>query len=446
MAGFWGRRSREAEAAAEQLAAADADLSRRARTALVTVDERIRSTDDELAFAAAELGDEATGELRVALSAVREHLTEAFQLHQLNHDEIPDTAEELRTRNARIVQLCDWAEQVLDERTEALRERVERVRRAPEVLQGVRDREAALRARLPEARDTLTRLGARYDAAALARVRMSADDAEQLLDFALQSADLSARRRAAGKNGDANLALETATESVRRAASLLESVDEFEVEALRTQATLADVIDDSRSDLAAARAERRTPAVDAAMAALQSALDDATATRDPFSALTRLSAANAALDAARERAARPVITEAQLQHGVDAADRTIGVASSLITGHRGWIGADARTRLAEAERLRSEVAGLGSAEESREEALRRAHRASALAEEAKRLAQRDIDSARPQQGGWDDAGGWGGGNPRGGHPGGRGGQGSSGLLGPILGGVILGGLLDDIFD
>src|SRR5690349_8287130 len=104
MAGFWGRRKREEE---QQLQAQDADLAKRAGTALVAADERIRVTTDELAFAEAELGPEATADLREGLTAVRTHLGEAFRLNQLNHDEIPDTPEELRTRNARIAQLCD---------------------------------------------------------------------------------------------------------------------------------------------------------------------------------------------------------------------------------------------------------------------------------------------------------------------------------------------------
>src|SRR4029453_12194760 len=99
MAGFWGKRRREEQ---EALDAQDADLERRAQTALVAADERIRLTTDELAFAEAELGVEPTEELRTALASVRPHLAEAFHLHQLNHDEIPDTPEELRTRNARI--------------------------------------------------------------------------------------------------------------------------------------------------------------------------------------------------------------------------------------------------------------------------------------------------------------------------------------------------------
>ncbi|WP_336660462.1 hypothetical protein [Leucobacter sp. USHLN153] len=448
--GFWGRRDREAQA---QQSANDENQSRRARSALVAADERIRATSDELAFATAELGDEATTELRVGLESVREHLGEAFQLHQLNHDHIPDTPEELRTRNARILQLCEWAESVLDERTAALQARVERARRAPEMVQRVRQDVAALQARVPEAQEATARLAARYSPSALQRVRLSSEDVEQLLDFALHSADLSDRRRAAGALADANLALETAIETVRRATSILDSVDTFEIEALRAQNTLADVIEDSRGDISEARTEPRNNAVEAAVERLEAALAEVSSgrQRDPFADLALVSNANAALDAARARAAKPIPSAEQVQHSISAADHAIGVASSLIEGHRGWIGADARTRLAEARRIRTEIAGTPATEDSREEVMRLSRRSSELADEALRLAQRDIDSSRPDGddwGGMGGGGGWGGpGGMGGGWGGSRGGQGGAGgVLGPVIGGVLLGGLLGDIFD
>ncbi|QAB18600.1 hypothetical protein Leucomu_12385 [Leucobacter muris] len=433
---FWGRRTREEQG---QQDTADTELSRRARTAFVAADERIRATGDELAFAAAELGDAATADLRAGLEAVRTHLTEAFQLHQLNHDEVPDTPEELRTRNARIVQLCDWAEGVLDERTSALQERIARVRRAPEILQRVRADVARLRERLPETATTVERLAERYSTAALQRLRMTTGEVEQLLDFAQHSADVSERRRAAGKPEDANLALEAATETVRRAESIIDEVDGFEIEALRAQTTLSDVIADSRGDLAEARRGSRTGAVDDAVNRLEAALASVAAgtRRDPFADLALVSEANAALDAARERAARPIPSRQHVQHDVDTADRSIGVAAGLINGHRGWIGADARTRLAEAQRLRAEIGGVPDSEETREHVQQLARRTAHLANEAVQLAQRDIDSSRPDNDDW----GWG---NRGRNQGGGGG--AAGILGPVIGGVILGGLLDDIFD
>lgn len=437
MAGLWGKRRREEQAA---LDAQDADLARRARSSLVAVDERIRTTADELDFAVAELGEGPTKDVRDALQAVRTHLGEAFHLHQLNHDEIPDTPEELRTRNARIVQLCEWADELLDDRTEALAADIERVRRAPEILAQVRVDIETLTKRLPHARVTLDRLAQRYSAAALRQVADGPDEAEQLLTFAAHSADVSFRRREAERREEANLALETATEAVRRAAAIIDGIEDFEIEALRAESTLADVIADSRGDLVAARDAPQVPAVTAAAAALEAALAALPPSRekaDPFTQLSQLREANSGLDAAiavaRERAARPIPSVAHVRHALDDADRQIAVARNVIAGHRGWIGADARTRLAEAERSRIDAEPLTTDEDTREEAMILARRAGALANEALHLAQRDIDSSRPQDSGW---GGQGGGR--------RGGMGDA--MGGILGGMVIGSLLGDFFD
>ena len=229
MAGFWGARKKERE----QLAAQDAEFGRRADAALVAADERLRTTQDELAFAEIELGADATRDLRDALTAVRTHLREAFQLNQLNHDEIPDTPEEARTRNARIVQLCDWAEDLLDDRLQALAEPVARARRAPEIIAGIRADVVRESARVPRAEATLARVEARYAPAALRKIAGNPREAAQLLEFATHGADISEARRESGQREQANLALETAIEASRRATTLLDAVDSFEIEALR---------------------------------------------------------------------------------------------------------------------------------------------------------------------------------------------------------------------
>ena len=103
MAGFRVRRRR----GAQQLEVHDAELAKRAGRALVAADERIRVTADELGFAEAELGLDATAQLSEALVAARRHLSDAFRLNRLNHDAIPGTADEVRARYVRIVELCE---------------------------------------------------------------------------------------------------------------------------------------------------------------------------------------------------------------------------------------------------------------------------------------------------------------------------------------------------
>lgn len=440
MAGFWGSRKKERA----QLATQDAELGRRADAALVAADERVRLTTDELTYAEIELGADATRPLREAIDAVRLHLREAFHLNQLNHDEIPDTVEELRTRNARIIQLCEWAEELLDDRTEALAGPIERARRAPEIIAGIRADITRLTARLPGAEETVTRLTSRYSPSAVHKIAGNAAETRQLLAFAGHGADISTARRESGQREQANLALETAIEAMRRARTLLDAVDSYEIEALRAESTLAAIVDDSREDLVTARPYLRYPAVSAAVAALDrelSALTPAGQKPDPFGELTRLREVNAALDdavgKAREREARPVPAEAHVRHAIDDADRQLGVARSVISGHRGWIGADARTRLAEAERIRVDLAAFSGgaiAEDDRERAMADARRCGMLAAEALQLAQRDIDQSRPDS--WD----------QGGRGGGRRGGGGNDLVGGILGGIVIGSILDGIFD
>jgi len=437
MAGFWGRRKREEQDAA------DADLARRAELAIVAADERVRLTSDELDFARAELGDKATEDLAAALESVKTHLAEAFRLHQLNHDEIPDTSEELRTRNARIIQLSKWAEDLLEERTLVLQPKIDAVRRAPEILTRVRADRERLAERVPHAREVVERLAHRYNDTALQQIGGNPDEIDQLLDFAVHTAGVSERRREAGQREQASVALEAATEAVRRAESLLDAVDTFEIEALRAESTLAAVIDDSRGDLAEARRGPMTPIVTQAMANLERALASlppAGSRTDPFSSLSALRQANAELDLARERAARPVPSQEQVEHAIDDADRQLAVARGLITGHRGWIGADARTRFVEAERLRAGLPLGPVAEDDRETVLATARRTGALAAEALQIAQRDIEQSRPSD--WGDGGGgggWGGGY-------GRGGGGGGNMVGGMLGGLVIGSLLGDIFD
>lgn len=435
MAGFWGKRKREEQDAA------DADLARRAELAIVAADERVRLTSDELDFARAELGDKATEDLAAALESVRTHLAEAFRLHQLNHDEIPDTKDELRTRNARIIQLSQWAEDLLEERTQVLQPKIDAVRRAPETLARVRADRDRLAERVPNAREVVERLSRRYSDSALQQIGGNPEEIEQLLDFAVHTAAVSERRREAGQREQASVALEAATESARRAESLLDAVDMFEIEALRAESTLAAVVEDSRGDLAEARRGAQTPAVTQAMANLEralAALPASGARTDPFAALSSLRQANAALDHARERASRPVPSQEQVEHAIDDADRQLAVARGLITGHRGWIGADARTRFVEAERLRAGLPLGPVAEDDRETVLATARRAGSLASESLQIAQRDIEQSRPNE--WDGSG-RGGGYGRGG-----GGMGGGNMVGGMLGGLVIGSLLGDIFD
>ncbi|PWC05240.1 hypothetical protein [Agromyces badenianii] len=410
MAGFRVRR----RLGAQELEVHDAELAKRAASALLAADERIRVTSDELGFAEAELGSESTAMASEALVSVRRQLSDAFRLNRLNHDAIPGTADEVRARNMRILQLCERADHALDEQTSALADRVARARRAPEIIAGVRADVAHLRARIPDARETIDRLAARYAREALAHVEANPAEAEQLLGFAEHSVGVAERRREAGQREQAHLALEASRESVRRAATLLDAVETFEVEALHAESMLAAIVEESRRDLAVALEEphSRARGVANAVAELQAALaglPPAGVNTDPFAHGRRLRRAHAALDAAlaaaRERATHPVPSMTQVRRAIEAADRQLDMARDVVVGHPGLIGAEALTRLAESERIRIDLShSLGSSaatvkvtgRDDREQMIAMALRVASLASEVLDLARRDNDARRWQ--------------------------------------------------
>ncbi|MRG59971.1 hypothetical protein GE115_08830 [Agromyces sp. CFH 90414] len=125
MAGFLAGRRR----GAPQHEVHDADVARRAASALLAADEHIRLATDDLGFAEAELGPEATARLTHALAAARRVLRDAFRLNRLNLDAQPTAPDLVRARNARIVRACEWIEEILDHEASALADQVARVRR-----------------------------------------------------------------------------------------------------------------------------------------------------------------------------------------------------------------------------------------------------------------------------------------------------------------------------
>lgn len=407
MAGFWVRHRR----GAQELEVHGADLAKRAGSALFAADERIRATVDELGFAEAELGSDAIRHLSEALVAARRHLSDAFRLNRLNHDAFRGTSDEVRTRYARIVELCEQVETVLDEQTSAIADRTARARRAPEVIAEVRADIARLRARIQSARETVQRLAARYAREALAEMAAHPAEAEQLLGFAEHSVGVAERRHEHGRREQGIVALEASVASVRRAATLLDAVETFEVDALRAEVTLAALVEESRRNLAVALKEPRSRGVTTAIAELRAALaalPAAGVNTDPLGHLGRLREANAALDAAlaaaRERETSPIPRVGHVRHAIEDADRLLDVARDAIAGHPGWIGAEALTRLAESERIRVDLGhALGgptatitvTVDAHREQVIAMARRVAHLASESLQLARRDIEATRP---------------------------------------------------
>ncbi|WP_166982737.1 hypothetical protein [Paramicrobacterium fandaimingii] len=449
-------RRKRREVASQQQAFAEVDaLEVNAGQALVRADERIRLAADELSFITAEFGDEVISRFRAAIADARGSLTEAFRLNQLLHDEKPDTPDERRSMSQGIIQHCSDIESTLGEQADSVSTLRDTMRGLPDAVAAARADIATVREHVEPARRALASASDRYAESALRSVAPNVDQAERLLEFCERSLQIAEQKHEEHLAIPAGKALTVARESVSRAGGLLRAVTDFEMEALSAESTLAAVIEDSRGDIIVARdvadpPSDLRPAIERLRSETESVAQQ-TVRRDPFETLSRLREANTALDVIMDRITQRTRDaeklKAQLPHAIDDAERQIAAATNIVDNYQAPVGPDARTRLAEARRV------LDSARTDHDNAtaVASARRAADLASEAARIAHSEI-----QQGGMYGmpGGGYGpqqgyarGGYRRGGMMGGgMGGMGGGRMLTGILGGMVVGGLLDDMGD
>lgn len=414
------------------------DLEQQAGSALVQADDAITSSRQEVGFAVAQYGEDSTAAFTRVVEAAQAKVAEAFAIKQQIDDEVPDTAEQRRAWHIQIIQLCDAADDLLDENVEAFEDLRKLEAEAPQALERLTARRAAAQQVLATAPAALAALSQNYDATALATVADNPAQAQQRLSLADSEMAEAAQLIAAGKNGEAAFAIRTAEAAVQQSEELTAAVTSLGTNLAAVEEQARALISDLEADLAAAAAmpesqtqlapliARTRTNIDTAQTGLQAAQ------RNPQQVLETLDAANAQIDAAlgqaREASALAQRTQRMLQQRLAQAQAQISAATDFITTRRGAIGATARTRLAEANAAYSEAVALQATDPA--VATERATRAASLAGEAISYAQSEVSSF--DNGGW-GGGGWsGGGYSRGSDLGGD-------ILGGILGGLLSGG-------
>ncbi|WP_170028566.1 TPM domain-containing protein [Diaminobutyricimonas aerilata] len=411
--------ARRRRAAELSRAAADREreLETRAGGMLVALDDALTTSRQELGFAIAEFGEQATRDFAVAIDEAAAQVGEAFQLRQQLDDTTQETPEQRAAISRRIIQLCEGADAVLDAQLDAFEALRDLEKAAPTLVPELGARLTPLRERIATTAATLTAAGQRFDEAALAAVAGNAEQADEVLRIADTSltearARLAAGTSAAGPARAAQVALAQADALLDAVGTHLRNLDEA---AQRLDAAIAD----TESDLTAA-GSAPTEEVTRAIGDARAALDRARAgRRSPVEAAQELLSANAQLDAVltavrteqenRARATTALVT------AVQAARTRVAAAAQFIDTRRGAVGAGPRTRLSEAQRQLLDAETLGQTDPVA--ALGRAQHASALADSALGLARADRDrwSAAP-------------------HPAQSGAAELGGLLGYLLGG------------
>ncbi|QHC56367.1 putative membrane protein YgcG [Rathayibacter tanaceti] len=400
------RRSRRRRAAEEAEASLD-ELATRAGSALVHADDAVRTSEQEVGFAQAQFGDETTGPFREALVTAKRMLGEAFTLQQRLDDAEPETDEERRGGYQRILQLCDDAEQTLDERASAFEELRDLEKNAPAVAAALTTRVAELGERLAPTRALLAELATRYAPSAIDDVSDDADQAEDRLRFARDQLAAAQQAVQSGDSGRAAVLLRAGQQAAEQASGLVAAVAARASDLQRAEAALAGRIAEIRADVAQGRAlaasndpesQAQAQNVTAAVASTEVALAEverAASSRpnDPLGLLEALTAADAGIDAAvggfRDAQAQRDRERAALGAELASARSRVAAAEDFIAARRGAVGSQARTRVAEAARSAEYAAQLAATDPR--EALSSAQRASALAQQA-------LDSARADAG------------------------------------------------
>jgi hypothetical protein len=427
-----------------------AELQGRASSALLELDESVKTSQLDLDYARAQYGEEAVGGFDQALAASRDELNRAFTIRQQLDDEIPEDEPTTRQMLGEILRLAGAADQRLDAQAEAFDKLRDLERTAPQALDALGPRIAALHERLPQEEQRLRDLQGRYAATALAPVAGNVTEAQARLGAAEREVEEGRQALASPQPGNAVGDIRAAEDAVAQTTTLLDALARLagDLDAAGTRVTAARA--ETEEDLAEARAlvasgdrsglQPQIARAEAALAAADAALRPADGSPgDPLAALRQLEEADIALEqalsVARDAQTHARRAAAALDQALLTAPSTIAAADDFIGTRRGAVGAEARTRLAEAQRHLDVAVGMGRDDPAG--ALREAQQATSLAQAALSLAQHDVERWSSGYGG-----GYGGGYGPGGfagpgYGGGRGGGLDLGSL--VLGGILFGG-------
>ncbi|WP_411732143.1 TPM domain-containing protein [Paeniglutamicibacter sp.] len=412
------------------------ELRTKAGSLLIAADDAIRSSEQEVGFAQAQFGEDAIKPFAADIAAAKEHMSESFKLQQQLDDHIPDTEEDQRSWLGEIIRRCEAVNETLEQHTEEFASLRELEQNAPAAAASLKARIEPIRQRVGTVQAQLAELATRYTEGALHQVHTNIAEATDRLDFANTAVLTAEAKIAATESSEAAVAVRAGEDAVHQATVLLDAVAHAGDDLDKARADLESLVSTAAKDLAQGRAlvaNGSNPELAGSVAVLEAALSSVqsqvgSGLVDPVALVSEVDAGlrplNEQLNQIRDQRERANRAAESLQAAIRTAQMKISGTDDFIRARRGGVGATARTRLAEAQRNLEEALRLAPSDPSA--ALSHAEHASALADQAAREAENDVE-------------GFGGGFGGGGFGGGRGG--GSGLGGAILGGILIDSIL-----
>lgn len=442
------RTSRQAEAArdipgddAARMSALQIEvLDARARAGLVDADQAVEASATALTTAVGEFGELRTRPFRAALDSAEAEVDAAHALIQRLDDDIPETPDQRKAMLLEVAARAERAERGLEDQSQAFSQMRDLLINGDATVDALTRRAVTLRARIPEAEETLAGLQQQFPPSVLASIVDNLPLAGQLLDAAESEIKRArtALARPVGKQAEAVDAITSAEGELARAEKLVDGVDhaaEDIATARRDLDALVEEVDEeltmagsllASTDVSSSTSRALEKSATAARDALDKARRDGTS--DPLGSFSTLIEVDRELDealaAAGHEAEAANRARAARQAALNRARGAVREADDYISSRSYVIGQTARTRLVSAkDSLATAEATVGPA------AFPVADRALNHAREALRLAQND--ASRPQYTGRH-------GGPRG--PYGRGPRRRS-STGAMLGGMVAGALI-----
>ncbi|ANE04504.1 TPM domain-containing protein [Corynebacterium crudilactis] len=344
-------------------------LENLAQEELTSTDESIRRGKEELSIATAEFGPERTRNFNRAMNHSTGTLQKAFEIQQRLNDSIPESDAERRSMLVEIISSCGQADDALDAEAKNFADMRNLLINAGSKLDEFTQKTVDLRTRLPQAQETLTGLRTRY----APEVIDSIDDNVDLANASLNEAEKvlpqahELESKPAGQQGGLIDAIRLIEHAITTADKLLEGVEHADENISTAKANVADLIQEISDEINEAAQLKQTAAADGARADW-AALDDAVrsassvlvtasadAEKDPLGTYTELvdidSALDVQLDAVRATAADQSRQLRVFDQQLESAGKQIQKAEDLISTRGKIVKAEARTHLANAQKL-----------------------------------------------------------------------------------------------
>ncbi len=370
------------------------ELNKLSSAALVDIDDALKTSEQELGFAEAQFGKDATREFAAAIESGHASVKEAFGLRQKLDDSEPETEAQKRQMNSEIIRLCREVSSSLDEQVDTFDELRDLQAKAPQVLEDVEQRAGEILTRLPGARTVLAQLAAAHPDTSLASIENNADQAESLISAAREQVAHGTEALTTDDRAMAVTHARAAEDAVGQASTLLDAIAAADSDLRAAPTKIAERLTSLQLDVDdAARLATGDPAVTQAAVAATTAIAYAQqADHDPLAAVAGLESAEATLD---ERLAPLRAAAAEADKARIALTESVGRVTSRVKGvanfietRRGAVGAEARTRLSEATRHLDRAQQVLT--DDPEESLLALQKAESFVNQAEQLARKDV--------------------------------------------------------